>query len=270
MTSQIVSTYTLAYVSARASLLARMEDVPLDYSLLTLNGIGLTSDQTTGSSTEIVRTITLFTVPATPAALTPNLFPGDPTGSPIDSVTVNTKGGSFSVPPVLTVANPTGSPNPVHQASLIAQLGITAVAVSDGGSGYSSNTIAVASGGGLVAGGTQATFNVQVLDGGINAILVLTPGGPYYDLNSLVITLEDTGGGTGAVYTPTLGIESVLVAKPGAGYVPGCTITVTPYFKALFPDAAGAVEQASAVNGWMLQALQDATTSSITQTTVAS
>ena len=271
MTTQLVSTNTLTFTSGvAAALQARMAVPPLPLDFLSMLGLGVTSDVTATSDTAATRTITLFAAPATTAVLTPVLVPGDGDGAPIQKVTVGTPGGSYVVPPVLTAVQGAGGPTVVRAAKLLPQLGVGSVLVSDGGSGYSFNTTLTASGGGLAYGGTQATFTVSILDGGINSISVVTPGGPYTDLNQLVLTLGNTGGGTGAVLTPSFEIASVKVQDGGRGYYPGATITVTPYFQTVCPDSAGSAAQESTIAGFMVGALELATNASIQTATTSS
>jgi hypothetical protein len=269
MTTQIVCTYTMAIASGLSSLLDRLQNAPLDKDFLARLGLGLTSDATTQSGTALTRTITLFSVPGTSATAAPVLVAGDAAGAPIASVTVTESGGNYVRPPIIAAVQNVGSVAPVRNAKLLAQLGVGSVAVSAGGAGYTDTATLTASGGDLAYGGTQATFTVNVLDGGISSITVVTPGGPYNDLNQLVLTLGGSPG-TGAVLVPSLKLAGVQVVDGGRGYYAGATITITPYFKSLFPDAIGAVSQASSVQDFMTTILEQATLAGIESTAVAS
>jgi len=271
MTTQIqyIAEVTNVGALSNADLEARVAGAPLDTATLSALGLFLTSDVTTIAGQVISRTITVASVPAVAQTITPHLAPGDPTGSPIETVSVDTinVAANYPRPPILLAVQPAGAPAPVVPAKLLAQLGVGAVTFV-GGTGYGAGTTATVSGGGLAYGGAQATLGVTVMGGSITAVSVITPGGPYNTIPT--VTLGNTGGGTGGSITVSLEVSAVQVVEGGEGYVAGTTISQTPYFKGLCPDSAGAVEQASLLFGFMDVIIEKATRSPVISTCVAS
>ena len=270
MASSITCTYTLFVVGnvSKATLASAVQAAALDTAFMTMWGLRLVSDATTtpGGLTSIIRTIVLAMDAASPATVTVTTVPGTATGGPLNAATVTGAGSGYIQPPVLKVGG-TGS-----GAVLQAHLGVQSVTINAGGSLYSANTKLIASGGELAPGGTQATFTLGFSGGGaINSVTVVNKGGPYNSPPTL--TLTNVGTGPGASLTPLLGVTGVSVIQPGVDYGVGGSsipVTVVPYFKTLCPDASGLVEQASSVNGFMLNILQAAANSPVQQTTVAS
>lgn len=264
MATQIVCTYTLVDSGnlPPASLAARMAAAPIDLDFLYFWGLRLAGDSTGIVTNTVQRIITLAMGPVSDAVVTSHLFSGDTSGSPVASITVGTQGAGYVRPPVVL---PGGKSD--EAAKLGVSLGVVGVSVT-GGSGYPSSAQIVAVGGNLAFGGTQATFATGNAGGVLSVSSILTPGGPYNSVPSLVVV----GGGTGVGFegTADLGVIEVPVIRGGVGYTSAPPITLTPYFKSLIPDAAGLVEQAAAVQNFMTQILQSATRSPVLSTAVAS
>ena len=270
MASRIVCTYTLTNTGPllQAGLSTRMQAAPLDVSLLSLNGLRLVSDTTS----TLVRTITLAMDAATPATATVALIQGG--GTSVASAAVGTVGSGYVRPPTLLVVPGAGggpAAGDRNAATLRANLGVATAAVVAGGHSYSAGTQIVATGGELVPGGVQATFSGTIFgsSGAFTGIAVVTAGGPYNSPPTLT-AVDPTGIGTGAVFSVALGVSTISLIKPGIGYIGTPTVTVTPWFKMLYPDSAGLTVQASSVVNFMTGILQLATRSPISSTTVAS
>lgn len=77
---------------------------------------------------------------------------------------------------------------------------ITAIATTNGGTGYTPGTYALT----ITGAGTGATAEVTVSGGGVaGAVTVLTQGSGYTGAVTAVLPAE-AGAGTGAVFTPTV------------------------------------------------------------------
>jgi hypothetical protein len=120
---------------------------------------------------------------------------------------------------VVTLTGPgtiTGSPG-------VASRGVTAVAITAQGTGYSSPTaVSFSGGGGSGAAGTAALIN------GTIASVPVSAGGSGYTRIPTVTAAGGTGGSLAAVLVPT-SLDFIDVTSGGSGYtvVPGVTLTPT-------------------------------------------
>jgi hypothetical protein len=249
----MTSTITCAYSATAsgsitpAALNAAMAAVPLDFDLLAFWGLRVTGDSTATASLVVTRTIVLAMGPSANATATSTLVPGDGSGSPLDTVAVGASGSDYVVPPVVTAPVAT-----IRRASLHAKLGVQAISVSNGGIAYPANTTIQFVGGNPVPGSAPATATPTIVLGVVTGVTVHTPG-DYTTVPKAV--LVGVGGSLG-VLAIRLGVTSIPIDDPGAGYVPPPpAITITPQFKTLCPDGT---DQASPVAGWMTQILQSA------------
>ena len=155
-----------------------------------------------------------------------------------------------------------------------AYLKVVSIAIGSGGSGYSAGTTLSLSGAYPRPGGAQP--NTKVPTGGpppavvgAGTLMVLTPtivggsitgvtivsAGTKYPHPPTITAVDPMGTGTGAVLTAVMGVESIDVLQPGAGYNAAPTVVLTPLFQALFPPAS---DQARPLATLMLSALQQA------------
>jgi hypothetical protein len=253
MTSQISCAYqvTAAGAFTPTELQASVAAVPIDNDLLLAYGLRVISDSTPAPVGNLVtRTIVLGMLPSVAATATANLYGGDPTGSPLTPVIGFTAGADYVVPP-LVIADPPLPGN--RQATMHATLGAVGIVVDAGGSLYTPATVIVFSGGNLAEGGTQAVAHAIIALGVITGVVVDVVGGPY--TIPPIVTAVDSGGGSGAVLTVSLGLSGIVLDDPGLGYIPPPpNLTVVPQYKALFPDGT---DQASPVVNWMTEVLQN-------------
>jgi hypothetical protein len=124
---------------------------------------------------------------------------------------------------------------------------ITAITLTDMGAGYTHYpTVAFRSHGAepkklakafvAMANGTPATAHATINLGGVNAIVLDTPGRGYIKPPTVILT---GGGGSGASAVARMEIDRVDVLFAGIGYPATATVVFTPYFKKLFPDGTG-------------------------------
>jgi phage tail sheath protein FI len=146
----------------------------------------------------------------------------------VATFTVGTAGSGYSstaAAPAVTI----GAPNDAGgiQATGTAVLsggGITAVAVSAGGTGYSGTpTVTITA----PSGGSGATFTVTTSGGVITAVTVDTPGSGYKG----TVTASFTGGGGSAASAGTVTLSSssitgITLGTAGTGYTSAPTVTV--------------------------------------------
>lgn len=240
------STATLVYTATAASVTAaflgvQMSAVPLPQDILDLLGLLVLSDGTALG----VRTISLGLVPTVGATATASRFPGDPTGSPIEKLTLTAMGSGYAAPPdVFIVDNPPASvPLPGggfrkdsfgFGAKGEAELDVASVTLTDGGTGYTSPpTVTVV--GGLSAGGTPAVVTANEVAGSVTILTLVSKGSGYVSIPKLVFS----GGGTPtspAVAFATLEVGGLTLLMPGQRYV-NPTVELRPHFKTLFPDS---------------------------------
>jgi phage tail sheath protein FI len=150
----------------------------------------------------------------------------------ISSFTVGTAGSGYvstATPPVVTIGAP-NDPDGIQAAGTAVLSGgaITAVAVSSGGTGYTTApTVQITSSG----GGSGATFTVQTSGSSPNLVvtgITVTAGGSGY--KGTVTASFIGGGGSGAsagtVTVATSSITGVTVATAGSGYTSAPSVTV--------------------------------------------
>jgi hypothetical protein len=252
MPTQISCAYTATATGSftPAELAALFASVPLDDDFLVTIGLRVLSD-TTGAPVgdSVTRTIVLDMEPTITATVTATLFGGDPTGSPIDTLSF-TSGLGYVVPPVLLPDAPTVSG---RTAALHATLGVVSVNPILGGALYTGQTTLVFSGGDLAPGGTQATATPTIVLGVITGVVMTDIGGPYNTPPDLVAV--DPGGGSGATFLVQLGLSGAVLDDPGLGYSVVPAVTVVPLFKSLFPDGT---DQGSPVANWMTEVFLEA------------
>lgn len=254
MTTQITCAYkaTATGTISAAALTAAMAAVPLDTELLRNYGLRVTSDATSAASLVVTRTIVLAMNPSAPASATSTLFPGDGSASPIDLLTLSAAGLDYVALPVVTL--PSVPPGNIRRAQAHPTLNVQSLTISAPGSGYPGVSSIVFSGGGLAPGGVQATATPTInFAGAVIAVVLNTAGGPYtFPPTATVVGV----GGSGAVLLAHLGLSGVVLDDPGGGYIPPApAVTITPLFKALFPDGT---DQVSPTAGWMTEILQSA------------
>ncbi len=254
MTTQITCAYSATATGSitAAALVTAMGAVPLDTEFLRNLGLRVLSDSTSAASLVVTRTIVLAMNPSSAATATAQLFSGDGSGSPIDTVTLGAAGADYVALPIVTVPNvPT---NNIRRAQMHAALSVQSLTVVSPGSGYPGTATIVFSEGGLAPGGVQATATVTI--GGLGVVTGVTltsAGGPYtFPPTATVVGV----GGSGAVLLAHLGLSGIILDDPGGGYVPPApAVTITPLFKALFPDGT---DQVSPTAMWMTEILQSA------------
>ena len=255
MTTQIVCVYTITDSGPLppATLSTALAAVPLPTSFLGQLGLRLISDATVGT----VRTITLGTDAATPATVTTTIEAGGRTG--LATATPSGGNAGYVRPPVLKIVPAAGSVV-LDPAILVPQLEEGAVTIVNGGTLYSAGTTIVASGGELAPGGSQATFAPTIAGGIITAVGVETAGGPYNSPPTLT-AVDPMGTGGGAILTSSLVLGSIAVAYKGKGYATAPSVTVTAFFKSLYPTAAA---QAAVVTGFFTASIQALVRSPVT------
>jgi hypothetical protein len=128
---------------------------------------------------------------------------------------------------LLLVRADTGSLNAVATTTG----GVSTVAISNAGAGYSSTAAApaVAVSAPDIAGGTQATVTAVLSGGAITAIAV-SNGGSGYSGAAPTVTITSTGGGSGATFTvATSGgvVTGITVTSGGTGYKGTVTATLS-------------------------------------------
>lgn len=107
--------------------------------------------------------------------------------------------------------------------------GVNSTTVTAGGSAYTAATVVTAQ---APADGLPAQFSPMIVGGVITAINIIDPGSGYH--SAPVLTIADTGGGSGATATCTIpvipingsGIESITVGAGGSSYTSAATATV--------------------------------------------
>jgi hypothetical protein len=249
MTSQLVCGYqaTATGIQSPTALRTLFNAVPIDQDFLKFWGLRVTGDSAAIVGNTVTRTITLAMGPSSNAVLLSTLFVGDPSGSPVNSISVNVQGTDYVRPPVLSIDPPLSG----VQATAFAQMALDGVNIVSAGTGYSSMTTIKVSGGDLDPEGAEATITATVFGGAIVATSIQTNGGPYNEIPTL--TVIDPGGGTGAILTAAMGVARVVITNPGLGYVTAPNVTAVPFFKSMVPDSMAAEDQAGAVEGFMTE-----------------
>lgn len=140
------------------------------------------------------------------------------------TVPVATSGSGYTVPPGVTFTAPeTAGGVTATGTAVLMNNGISAIAVTTGGSGYLSGTISITLGGGS---GAQATpiFSSGVL----TSIRIDNPGSGY--TSAPTITFVGVGGINAAVGAATRSSDKVLsvtITNAGSGYIASPTVTFT-------------------------------------------
>jgi hypothetical protein len=235
----------------KATALADLAAIPIDFTLPNFWGLLLTADSTTNpSGTTVERVLTFKMVPTVGDATATATLVGGSSGSSVKNIAVTGAGGLYARPPVLTF---TGGGNPLKGAVAFAQMQVGGTIAVKGGTGYSGATVAAFVGGELATGGTPAVAGaVTVVGNAVTAVAVATPGGPYNVPPTVVIT--DSGGGSGAEVIAGLSVASVNLVYGGVGYTSAPTVVFTPLFKQMVPDTSN---QPSTIIGLMIQAVQN-------------
>ena len=146
----------------------------------------------------------------------------------ISEVAVDTAGSGYSVletAPTVTVGAPNvaGGVQAVVEA-VLETAGVQAIAVTNGGTGYTSATVTISAPD--VAGGTQAVGTAVIDAGVITGITIATAGTGYTELPTVSISGDGTSAALGAVTLTTVGIASFDVVQVGTGYTSAPSITV--------------------------------------------
>ncbi|HYM69762.1 MAG TPA: hypothetical protein VEZ44_09220 [bacterium] len=241
------STATLVYTATSAAVTpaflgTQMSAVPLPQDILDLYGLRVISDGLTGTA---VRTIVLGLLPVAAATATATRFPGNPTGSPIESLTLTAHGTGYTAPPtvIITDSPPVLPPPPGggfrndsfgFGAQAIAELDVASLTLVDGGTGYTSPpTVTVV--GGLSPGGTPAVVTANEIAGSVTILTLVSKGKGYVSVPQLVFS----GGGaplTPAIATAALEVGDLVLLSPGQRYV-NPLVEIRPRFKTFFPDS---------------------------------
>lgn len=251
MGSQVSIAYHLDVTGAvaAATLATKFGAVPVPPDLLNAFGLRVTSDLTLTVGSLITRTIAMSFLPSAPASATANLLPGDPSGSPVESVTVNGAGDGYVQPPFVSFPPPPPNDDePPSTALAKAFLECKTPTVSAGGVNYAAPLITFVGGlppadankppfavnslslikqgrnytskavvqfqGSLNPGGhhAQATLTRDATTGAITSVTVIDPGSGYGTIPSAFIF--DPGNTTGGV-DPEFAAE--VVVQPGSG-----------------------------------------------------
>lgn len=139
------------------------------------------------------------------------------------TVPVSTSGSGYTVPPSVTFSAPqvAGGITATGTATLMNN-GISAIAVTTQGSGYTSGTITISGGGGSGALATPI-FNVS---GALTSIRVDNTGSGY--TSAPTITFNGVGGTLAVVGAATISsdkVRTVIITNPGTGYTGVPTVT---------------------------------------------
>lgn len=84
--------------------------------------------------------------------------------------------------------------------------------------------------------GTPAKATVTVGGGVVTGVTLVTPGDGYVGVPTIVIT-DPTHAGSGAVIHASMAVGKVVLSAGGNGYTDP-EVTLTTYFKSLFPDSS--------------------------------
>jgi hypothetical protein len=150
----------------------------------------------------------------------------------VDTISVGTAGSGYistAAAPAVTIAAPDDAGGTVATATATLSGGaITAIAVSDGGTGYDSgaDVTIVAASGDL---GSGATATATVVDGVITAIVVSYAGTGYKAIPTVNIAAISGDSGAGATATATVGastITGITITETGSGYSAAPTVTI--------------------------------------------
>lgn len=129
------------------------------------------------------------------------------------SFSVDTQ-GDYTGFPDITLSSTTG-----RSARVIPTMGISAIEVLSGGTGYTSAYV-LESGG----GGTGASFSVSITGTTIDSISVVSGGTGYFLPSQLTVYGDGSGASVGiSVYT----LSGIKIIDQGGGYMMGPTVTVS-------------------------------------------
>lgn len=221
MGSQVTLVYHIDATGAvsTAALQAKMAVVPVPPDLLRAFALRVTSDGTFTVGSIITRTIVLSFLPTAAATASANLVPGDPSGSPVESVTVNGAGDGYVQPPAVVFPPPPNDVVPPATALAKAYLECKSTLLSTGGTGYGSTSILPLVT--FVGGLPPADVNNPPF--AVNALSLIKKGRRY--TASAVVQFKGSlaPGGHHAAATLTRdatgAITSVTLIDPGSGYL---------------------------------------------------
>jgi len=127
-------------------------------------------------------------------------------------------GNLYTTSPTITITSPTtfgGAP-----ATANVSIGVISVSITAGGSGYYVGNVLTAVGNASIV--SNAVFTVtstSATPGAITGLAITSPGVYYFaNTNPMTTTLTGSGGGTGAAFTTTYGINTPVVTYGGTGY----------------------------------------------------
>lgn len=148
----------------------------------------------------------------------------------ISATTLSSGGTGYSVlsaAPVVTVGAPniSGGIQAVVTATL-APTGVSAIAVTNGGSGYTTATITISAP--TTVGGTQATATAVIDAGVITGITITSAGTGYTATPTASVSGDGTSAVLGAVTLASTSVASLVITQAGTGYTSAPTLTVAP------------------------------------------
>lgn len=142
----------------------------------------------------------------------------------VSSVTMTENGSGYDAVPTVTFSAPDldGGVRATGTA-VLEGAGVTAIPVTNGGSGYSSATATIAS---PDRSGNTATATVNISAGVITSITIDEQGSGYTFPPTVNITGDGTGVVLGTVTIDTSTIESITITEAGSGYSSAPTVTI--------------------------------------------
>jgi hypothetical protein len=156
------------------------------------------------------------------------------TGYRLQSITLDSPGSGFTGTPTVTIGSGSGTAvaGPTAHAG-VGNLGVIGVALTNGGSGYTSQPTVIFSGGGGSGAAATATIQTTSTSTSYVASVTLGPGGSGYTSAPTVTFVG--GGGSGAVAVATVTTSTVTnyyvdhidVNPQGTGYTSDPTVTIT-------------------------------------------
>lgn len=237
------------------ALAAAVAAVPVPDSIVDVYGARVTSDSTATAGTVVTRTIVFAFGPETAGAATTTVN----ANGLLTSVNVTNAGSEYVLPPTVTFDG--GGDNIFAEAIAAAYLQVEGASVGAGGSGYSASTYA------LVIGqqspnddeAVEAKLTLTIAGGAVTAVAVANAGSNYAGIPEVLI-VDPIGSGRGASVNLTMQLGSIDLVYPGEGYAEAPTVTLTPAFKAMFPDSSN---QATPFANFMTSAIQAAVLSPV-------
>jgi hypothetical protein len=218
MASQVTLIFRAEQVGTEdvATLAAKIAAVPVPPDVVAELGLRVTSDNTPVAA-PVVRTIVLSFVPTAPATVSAiSLVPGDPSGSPIEAITLAGAGVDFVRPPIITISPPANDVVPPARALAKAYLKVVGGTIAAAGSGYTGTPHV-----GFVGGLPPADANKPPF--AVNSVTIAKKG-KKYSVNAVVqFNGSLAPGGHHATATLTLdakgSVIAVTVTDPGSGYL---------------------------------------------------